>query len=441
MTAIRSRLPSLLAATLGLALTLALPLAARAAARSCECYGTGDVNADGRYTAGDSQLAFAIALGALTPTPDEFCRADCTGNGAITAADAQRIFATVLGQGACPYALADGRCCENAQHCASGHCQNGYCCAAGECCTSDADCLGTCDLETHQCIFTWGPASFVNSLYLPYNEGDEPCCFDFTGDGEIDNGVANIIAMLGGMIGGDINEEIRFAIESGNLVDLLEFIGVADWADTPSFTLNSYTGFDAYGDFSDNLDPVFGGSFLLDPRAFDEEGRPLSHFAAASISAGLVEAGPGDFIVELPLLGGAPVRAVMQGTLIEARVSAVAERPYVSLADGRLGGYFHEKMLFDAANAYVWMSCSCLGLGNDPLMDYATHTCASDGSPEQCTSEEEEVCGQLYYYCPMMMPFISMVLDVDADGDGAYDSISVGLTFSGIPALIEGVVE
>jgi len=65
------------------------------------CINHGDVNLNGEITAEDAQIAFQIALGVWTATPQEYCAADCNGNGEVTAADAQGVFAAALGAGEC----------------------------------------------------------------------------------------------------------------------------------------------------------------------------------------------------------------------------------------------------------------------------------------------------------------------------------------------------
>jgi hypothetical protein len=65
----------------------------------------GDVNFDGVLTAGDSQLAFMIAIGTYSPSYLETCAADCNGDGIVTAGDAQAIFLAVLGSGTCVDAI------------------------------------------------------------------------------------------------------------------------------------------------------------------------------------------------------------------------------------------------------------------------------------------------------------------------------------------------
>ncbi|HPQ40178.1 MAG TPA: trypsin-like peptidase domain-containing protein [bacterium] len=73
------------------------------ASQPCEepCINDGDVNNDESITAGDAQLAFQIALGLYSPTPEEACAADCNGDESITAGDAQQIFMTALGTATC----------------------------------------------------------------------------------------------------------------------------------------------------------------------------------------------------------------------------------------------------------------------------------------------------------------------------------------------------
>lgn len=66
-----------------------------------DCIHSGDTNQDGKITAADAQLAFAIVLSTYTPTYEEACAADCNGDDKITANDAQNIFLVVLGQASC----------------------------------------------------------------------------------------------------------------------------------------------------------------------------------------------------------------------------------------------------------------------------------------------------------------------------------------------------
>ncbi len=291
------------------------------------------------------------------------------------------------------------------------------------------------------CIaFAYGPSTFVNTLYLPFAEGDEPCCFDFTGDGEIDNAVANLLGMLGGLLGDvDINAEIQGAIDGGSVAVLFEFLDVADWVDQAALDMNFFLGKDADDDYTDNLDPVNGGTFLIDPASLDAEGNPLVTFADMSITGGLLEGGPSQFILDLPIMEGIVIHAVVDGAMIEGNVAATAENK-VSITDGKLGGYVAKETIANALNAYIDSSCDCLGLGGAPLIDLETNACATAGTPENCT-DDAETCGQIYNYCGMALPFIDMVLDVDSDGDGTADSISIGVTFGTIPAMIDGVAE
>ncbi len=74
-----------------------------------QCMNTGDVNDDGSLTAGDAQMAFQIALGAMIPTEEEECAADCNADGTCTAGDAQSIFLGALGMGSCTDPILFGR--------------------------------------------------------------------------------------------------------------------------------------------------------------------------------------------------------------------------------------------------------------------------------------------------------------------------------------------
>jgi len=60
------------------------------------CSSDGDVNEDGKLTAGDALLAFKSVLGSTTLTSCQESHADVNGNGKVTAADALCIFKAVL---------------------------------------------------------------------------------------------------------------------------------------------------------------------------------------------------------------------------------------------------------------------------------------------------------------------------------------------------------
>lgn len=60
-----------------------------------------DPTQDGTVTAGDSLLAFQIAMGQVNPTYTVFCSADACPDGQVTALDAQQIFMVALGTVPC----------------------------------------------------------------------------------------------------------------------------------------------------------------------------------------------------------------------------------------------------------------------------------------------------------------------------------------------------
>ena len=82
-------------------------------------------------------------------------------------------------------------------------------------------------------------------------------------------------------------------------------------------------------------------------------------------------------------------------------------------------------------------ACECFELG-DVLIDPDDESCATDGSPEMCTGEEETLCEGIYTWCPTLIALLPTISDVDSDGDGEEDSISMGVTFGAIPARIIG---
>lgn len=65
------------------------------------CIHAGDVDLNGHISADDSQRAFMIVLGMISPTAEAFCQADCNADELVTSADAQIIFQMILGLNQC----------------------------------------------------------------------------------------------------------------------------------------------------------------------------------------------------------------------------------------------------------------------------------------------------------------------------------------------------
>ncbi len=147
------------------------------------CWHDGDVDGNGRLTAGDAQLAWGVVLRLRESTPEERCAADCNGDGDVTADDVRDIFGLVLGLATCPHDLPCGEPCMADAECGCGECRDNVCsvpvicgdhtcnAAGGEgCATCPADC-GACE---RQCLVYAAATSGVMERYrLPDGPRDE----------------------------------------------------------------------------------------------------------------------------------------------------------------------------------------------------------------------------------------------------------------------------
>lgn len=300
-----------------------------------------------------------------------------------------------------------------------GSCESGY----------------SCDPGTFTCVEApEGVATFFDSMYLPHGS-DTPCCFDYTGDGEVDNGVGGLLDAISSLMqDSDVNQMLADAIAQGKVAILLEFVGVADWTTASGFTMNAYLGTDADADYTNNLDPVNGGEFLILPSSLDDMGNPLIAFEGASIDNGVLTGGPAQFIVSVPLLDATPITLVLDEALIEGDITAEGGTK-LHIDNGKLGGVIQKKVIVEGLNAYVATTCECLGLTGD-LINLDAQECATNGTPESCI--EDNACGSIYNYCSIALGLFDSILDVDLDDDGANDSVSVGIQFTSIPAQIVG---
>ncbi len=205
-------------------------------------------------------------------------------------------------------------------------------------------------------------------------------CFDYTGDGQGDNGLSQLVTM-GSQFGFDINQLIQQGVASGTMTIVFEFQGVTDFVNTPSFPLNGLRG-----------QPQSTGStsYLLDKASYDGNCNPLIAFKNAVIKAKGLTAGPGYFIMILPLQGLTMTLALENARMSGNVTSGSANG--VNLSNGVIGGLLTQQALDDAM----------AGLQSQ---------CNGAGAPAFC---------QYLSYLPMIL-----TMNVDTNGDGTADAMAV----------------
>ncbi|MBM4395197.1 MAG: hypothetical protein FJ087_05860 [Deltaproteobacteria bacterium] len=288
---------------------------------------------------------------------------------------------------------AAGQCVGCTPDCANRECGGDGCgggcgtCPTGETCTA-GQCIdpGTCTGLPQ----SWGPIGATATMSIPGTAAVyQARCFDYTGDGKGDNGLASL-ASLGGM-GFDINALIQQGIDSGTLSMLFDFDGVKDFVNAPAFPLSGLRGRPS------------GGTWLLDPDSYDGNCTPLIGFQNATIKSKALAAGPGFFILVMPLGGGtmsfALDRARMSGTVTSGGAAGVA------LASGVIGGLLSQ----DALDA------------------------ALSGAQGQCDGPNQPAFCQYLDFVPMFLQ-----MDIDTDNDGVADSMAVCFEVTLSPATVSG---
>ncbi len=300
-----------------------------------------------------------------------------------------------------------------------------------------------------------GQASFVSGMRIPSPDTD-PCCFDYTDDGAPDNALGTLLDSLSGLLGdSDVNGMIQSSIEDGTIAILLEYVGLDDATSDDSLTMNGFYG--AYASLDANGNPDYAtaltgeGHFTADASSFIEgTAVPLISFAGAKIEAGVLQAGPSLFTLNFPLMGMV-LSASVSGTQVEATVTANANGKGLDFTDAKLGGYVKGEDLASAVNA-IANGCDCLGLTTDlitfnPLATEPKLACdpaaQADVDANTCTDADGSICTGLAGYVGtgglVCTGLFLLAMDVDSDGNGKADSISVGVRLDGVAATIDGL--
>ncbi len=281
----------------------------------------GEMCDDGNTTAGDGcdgscQREPYCGDGVVTPpevcddgnnASGDGCRSDCMSDESC-------------GNGIVDYAA--GEVCDGSANCDSDchgvtGCGDGTITAPETCddgnMSSFDGCDATCQDET---------ALVIDSLAL----GSRSQGCDLNGDGNVDNAFARALGALGAGLGPLISQSIT----NGNLILLMDFLGLDDplGANDPDLRVAWLQGMDTDGDPSNNLSG--SGVFSVDPASIDSSGGPITSIQS-EIASNMLTGGPEDIPLPLPI----PIE-LQQGHVVGTTV-ADAGRLY-QMQDGLLCG-------------------------------------------------------------------------------------------------------
>ena len=350
-------------------------------------------------------------------------------------------------------------------------------------CSEDADeHPERCDVEKPEEYSDWGPGSVISNFELTSEDAKE-CCFNIDGseDGSKDNGLATLLSFLPGA---NIDVEVKQSLVNGEFVVLNEHQGLTSLDQSEEFAVNFFLG--EYGsDTASNyvtkvdsdcsfeegssceLMTSAGETFLINPESFDDGVQPQAQLTPATISGTDLDAGPGVVVLNLNVAGLGTLGLRINGATIEAQVDKDASDlagDGVTVTDGKLGGYVLLKDVVGLINNLM-NSCDCLDNptqaitvpsddASDP--DLKPDGCYDDTLPEEdceitCKEEVEMKTGDCGDNSPGVCPesgtvcssigLMTDTADLDVDGDGNKDALSIGAIFELTGAKIDGIAD
>ena len=299
-----------------------------------------------------------------------------------------------------------------------------------------------CDLDPT--AFTWGPASVVDTFFIEGTENEPICCFDYDshqadGDEDIDNSLGNNLAAFGFL--DTINTSIAENLASGSLALVLEHDGLDALDNDDDFTVNFFIGEHDVADFATTGFQPSANPVVINPQSFDEGAQPQAYLPDASVTAGAVVAGPGSVKIQIVLFDS-PLNLTISRARIETDVdaanSALDDTTGVSLTSGKLGGVVKVSDIFAAVNEFAEASCACLGLMGEPLVNVETGGCSDNADKTQCDTDGNTTCSEVAGACGLFSA-VALFSDVDTDGDGLSDAVSIGAAVTAAGADINGI--
>lgn len=257
-------------------------------------------------------LAWSCGEDDTTPTPEADASGEQSDTGDVSAVDVtdQGGSGTVIPQNACESGQAE--------------------------CTDDQECIGggcvdpVSDPDTYAADAAARPSSYFWVVQLP--ESLKPpiyCCFDYTGDGRVDNLLGTILGLVSQAINQSSPEEVDLAQELANGFALDELNMVVDYTQLPEsgdgdVRLSVFEGtndVDGDGEPDDTYHARIAGngSHLIERSSVGDHGSDVQ-FNNATIADGVLSGGPSLFNLTVPIRGLAPLELTMQAVQVEAEV-------------------------------------------------------------------------------------------------------------------------
>ena len=281
--------------------------------------------------------------------------------------------------------------------------------------------------DEYYAAFADHPASIISSINIDPDGANAP---DQNGDGVGDNALGGLLGQLGPLLGGaDLNGTLQEAIDDGSLA-----LG-AIWTGLPNGVEDTTTSmhFFVLTDTDDN--PVTRDAYTISTNNFQAgTGTPNVRVQGVNIAGGNASAGPIDFPLSVPL-GGIQLDVTISQAQLDGIVADAD--PGIAFTDATLAGAVTLDSLFGALNGFLLSdTCECLGLEGDLIQNGA---CTAVPPGAMCDGDGD-ICKTIADACGIAVPIIGNQVDVDTDGDGMDDAISIFLNLDMDGTTITGVV-
>ena len=321
----------------------------------------------------------------------------------------------------------EGLCVESEQ---GASCE--YAESVTDCADEGAVCAGGQCVSTDPADYVFGSASSVITKLDYAAAAQAPaCCFDFDGDGEVDNLIGQLMNTLASLLG-DVAPE--GPLQTGGLITLLNYQDLDDLTDDPQLQVS---GFYSSSEVSDEA-ALEGGEaeFSVDVHSFIEgTALPKTAFDSATVEGGELVAKGAALWVSIDL--GLPIVVPVENVLLTASVEESAGGHGPKFEGASLSGVLQRADLFDALNGAVADLCGCLGLQEALYqLDEADQSVSCTSAPES-SCESGELCQQLSDMCAALATTIKG--DLDTTGDDLMNAMSVGAWVDANGAVISGI--
>ncbi len=334
----------------------------------------------------------------------------------------------------------------------------------GEVCDGDDEFVGgSCEPPLGTDGYVAHRLTYVSAARIA--ETSAPCCYDFDNNGVEDTAISGLLSTLAAIGDGvaDINGAMQARIDNGTLVTLVDFVGLPDSGisgEGPAmiriFDATNDRDSDGSADQSVEERGDGDGVFLIENAR--ESNR--AQFNVATHTQGDVQSDASQIPIPFPLPGHDEMTVSLElayaraelididGGLHSVNRTATVGGSEVTLGGFEIGGYILLTSFEETLNRII-DDCSCAGISEgtdlltitegaramsatcDPGIDVSgSANCSGEAVPG-----DGLVCPLLSQLC-LVTAAITGTADVDTNGNGVRDAVSVGFHFELVPAAL-----